>query len=132
MQHPATPSLGLDTLDLDTALMPEIIADSVCREVASYLDDESLLNDEHALADTLAAKARAIYSANARFAKTLRASDGRDTLYAFMRHWLTAELRRVRPAIRLPASFANGLPLPLRDSPAPGSGRRRRGQVPAA
>lgn len=98
-------------LEADTCLIPEIIADSIVREGAALLpalqSDEALVRE---VADGLASKAYAIYTKNKSFARNLRKNDGRDVLYSFMRHWLSAVALQ-RWNIRMPAHFANGLPL---------------------
>ncbi len=95
----------------ETVILPDLVASSVVQEAARYLytnHGTELLGCD-SLATKLADKAEAIYKARpdirARFLKN--ATYGRDWLYCFMRHWLAAELKDSR----LPASFANGLPI---------------------
>lgn len=68
-----------------TGLMPEIVADCVLREIG---------RDDREAATRLANKARATYAANKRFNEKLRGAGGREHLYSFMRHWLSADILR--------------------------------------
>jgi len=79
-----------------TALIPEVVADAVIGEVESYVGGDGSLRQ---YADELADRARAIYGANADFAKKLRRESGRETLYSFMRHWLASLLKKKRPEV---------------------------------
>ena len=69
----------------------------------------------------LAARANLNYTRNARFRRFIQSSGntGLDLLWALMRHWLAARLRRFRPELyaRLPASYAMGAALPERPRP---------------
>ena len=96
-------------IEEDTALLPLVVADRICREAARFLDDATPL--EHAAA--LAERAETVYASNQAFKRKLRAVAGRDTLDAFMRHWLTALIKEQSLALyrRLPQSFAVGKPL---------------------
>jgi len=87
-----------------TALIPEVVADAVIGEVESYVGGDGSLRQ---YADELADRARAIYGANADFAKKLRRESGRETLYSFMRHWLASLLKKKRPDVfaRLPRGY---------------------------
>ena len=70
------------------------------------------------LVPLLVKKAEAVYTSNGSFQKKLRAKGnaGRDWLYAFMQHWLAAELKKRLPDIfaqlikDLPG-YANGQPM---------------------
>jgi len=79
----------------ETALMPEIVAETVYDEFMSFVPEElyeSVYEMRDGYIDTLADRARSIYEANEDFRKKLNASGdrGRDTLYMFMRHWLSS------------------------------------------
>lgn len=94
----------------DTPLIPEIIADTVCREACSA----GLTPPEGAVA-SLAARAERQYAGagGPQFAKRCRSASGREYLYAFMRHWLAAMLlRNGTPRDSIPQSWANGSPMP--------------------
>lgn len=96
----------------DTPLMPWVVADCVIRELEMYLypkGDQGLRGPSasHDLADVLADKANTVYQRNPRFREWMRGKHGRDYLYTFMRHWLSAEVKD-RFGIRVPESFANG------------------------
>lgn len=69
----------------------------------------------------LAERAEVIYAHNARFRQLLRqrGNAGRDWLWAFMRHWLSARIGEYHPHLhaRLPASYCVGHELPLQDRP---------------
>ncbi len=98
-------------IERDTELMPWLIADSIITEVARWLDlDTSLPAD---WSDWLDRRAERCYAKSAHFHKLLhrRGNGGRDTLYAFMRHWLAAKMMKEAPALarRMPPEFANGI-----------------------
>jgi hypothetical protein len=65
--------------------------------------------------DDLAKRAEATYAANESFRKIIksRGDRGRDSLYAFMRHWLASDLHKNSPRIyaRLPGEFSLGHPI---------------------
>lgn len=57
-------------------LIPECVADSV--------------TNDRTLADALVAKAKSLYRSNESFGRKITDSNkGRDTLYMFMKHWIT-------------------------------------------
>jgi len=117
------------SIENDTPIMPLVVADTVIEETERYLD--VTLPQRRQIADALAGRAESLYQYNADWRKKMRAKGnvGRDTLYAFMRHWLAAKLQKLRPALyrRLPASFANGEPLPAtRSNPRRCKSRRSR------
>lgn len=103
----------IGSIEDDTALMPHVIADGVIGEVARFLRRD--IPDREQIAARLDARANHIYRTNERFRKQMRSksNSGRDHLYAFMRHWLAADLKRHFPGIyeKLPQTFANGEPL---------------------
>lgn len=97
----------------DTPLLPWVVADSVIGEVEQCHGE---LRNRDAIADRLADRADRIYQRNERFRKTMRSrgNTGRDMLYSFMRHWLSADLKKTDPTVyrKLPREFAwPGLPL---------------------
>ncbi len=63
-----------------------------------------------ALADKLADRATKIYACDVSFRRRLRGNAGRDLLFVFMRHWLSAELMKSRPHAyaKLPEGFMVG------------------------
>jgi len=93
-------------------LVPAAVAYGVCSEVSGWLG--------HALpedwVERLVIKAEVVAGRNARFRGLLRqpGDRGRDWLWAFMRHWLAALLKRQQPEwhARLPAEYNVGHPLP--------------------
>ncbi len=56
-------------------------------------------------------RTRQLYASNQSFNRRLRGASGRDCLYAFLRHWITARLRREYPRLAhlLPDGFAIGI-----------------------
>lgn len=98
-------------IDQDTPILPYIVAGTVVQEVERYTG-EALSNE---YVEALVAHAHATYNADASFRRKIRAkgNKGRDTLYAFMRHWLAADLKKKQPDIyeQLPSGFASGEPL---------------------
>ncbi len=102
------------TIENDTPILPHIIADAVIRELDVYLHNqygETMVGTEE-MANLLAARAERIYTRNQQFRKSLCGGSiaGRDRLYVFMRHWLTALLRETQPHIynMLPPRFCVG------------------------
>lgn len=96
----------------DTPILPYAVADSVINEVDRCVPLNMSIGEQRALVDKLADHADAVYSRNEGFRKKIRGhgDTGRDHLYAFMRHWLSAELKKSRPAVfdQLPQSFMSG------------------------
>jgi hypothetical protein len=105
---PSACPLRLSRLECETPLLPLLVAEGVCAEAARLLGDDGPMNE----APALAARARRLYRMNEKFATRLRerGNGGLEWLRAFMRHWLTARLRRTRPSLarRLPCAFAVG------------------------
>jgi hypothetical protein len=99
-------------LERDTLLMPEAIADSVVAEAGCFLNTD--LPDD--FAERLTAKAYWLYPRHAHFRRALGRSGnaGRDSLYMYMRHWVSAWLKRERRVLfkRLPRSYLLGQRLP--------------------
>ncbi len=99
-------------LERDTQLMPWLIADTVCGEVARFLGVEIPAR----YSDRLDAKAERCYARHDHFRKLMRGRGNapRDWLYAFMRHWLAASLDLERPDLYqcLPEDFILGHRLP--------------------
>jgi len=103
----------------DTPIMPWLVAESVIEEVVRFatskgLEDEAnkLYDVSRDLSEKLSDDANKIYKANKKFAKQMNApgDKGRDQLYVWMRHWLSAELKKKHPKIFsvLPQSFMTG------------------------
>ncbi len=120
----------------ETCIMPGVVADGVVQEVAVALEDArgelpeaacAFLDDaaaQRAMSDRLAARADETYKASDTFAKRIngRGDSGRDTLYAFSRHWAAADVRSVlgEAAFQaLPEGFANGEEPAPRAAPGP-------------
>lgn len=76
----------MKTIETDTPILPYVLADQVAGEYPGPLRRE--------LADHLAIRANAVYAHSKQWAKAIRASGGRDTLYAFMEHWAKAWWQR--------------------------------------
>ena len=87
----------------DTPILPHIVADAVVGKVAYYFTTKgaAVTFDTRATADALADRAEEVYTANAAWARTIRArgNAGRDRLYAFMNHWLAGMLKQDHPAL---------------------------------
>jgi len=107
-------------LERDTQLMPWLIADTVCGEVARFLDVE--IPARYAV--WIEGRAELCYAKRGRFWKLMRGRGNapRDWLRVYMRHWLAGLLGTERPDLYecLPDTFALGHPLP------PGVQPRRR------
>ena len=107
----------------DTPILPHVVAESVLEEVQLYLHRRQLgeeasriLHDEDRLVDYLTDYAQTVYKHSKDVQKKIRAKGnlGRDWLYTFMRHWLSAELKKAHPSVFrvLPWEFKNGVELP--------------------
>lgn len=101
-------------IEIDTPLLPIIVADCVIAELSHYYG-QPLTDNDRLLSANLALTADRIYSVNDTFHRRIRGRGGRDYLYCFMRHWLAAEM--ISRGLRVPDSFANGLQLPLTEHP---------------
>ncbi len=112
-------------LERDTSLMPWLIAETVCGEVACFLDVEIPAR----YAAWIEARAEVCYAKPGHFRKLMRGPGNapRDWLRAFMRHWLAALLGLERPDLYecLPDSFALGHSLPPPAASAPPVARQR-------
>lgn len=99
------------------ALVPEVVAVQVMEELQELT--EFHVPDPERLVEHLVRQAGEVSAANVSFSRKLRGRLGREWLYAFMRHWLAAELKRTHPAVfhRLPPRYAVGDPDTGRRSP---------------
>jgi hypothetical protein len=100
----------MKTIEEDTPLIPSIIAENVVAEVGDLIH---YLNPTDPAGARLVRRAEHLYQVNPEFAKKLRrrGNGGRDTLYAFMRHWLAAYLLDAGCARDLiDPDWANGQP----------------------
>jgi hypothetical protein len=99
-------------LERDTDLMPWLMAETVCGEVASFLGVEIPIR----YAAWIEARAELTYAKGGHFRKLMRGQGNapRDWLRVFMRHWLAGVLGIERPDLYecLPDTFALGHPLP--------------------
>jgi hypothetical protein len=107
-------------IELETDLLPHVIADSILNEVCAYLgaDFAREINAEQ-LNDILVKKAERVYEASPSFQHRLKLKTGRDTLLVFMRHWLSATLKKTHPLYfhQLPSDYAVGHELSPRRGP---------------
>lgn len=94
----------VSSIEEDTALAPEIIADEVAREAIDADKNAKLLPPEQKsmvhqmLAGALVSKTHTIYLNNEGFKKKVNASGnkGRDHLYMFMKHWAEGLLKEYK------------------------------------
>lgn len=110
-----------------TGILPIVVAEGVVDEVQMNLDVD-LSADRYT--ERLVDEAERIYAHNKDFQKKIRAGGrGRDTLWAFMRHWLSSYLRKDHPEVfrRLPQEFLSGMDLRRRDAGASNRARHRTG-----
>ncbi len=96
----------------DTGLIPIAAAQTVIEEISRFLG----VSLPRRFAIRLSTQAALIYANSDSFRRKLRrpGERGRNLLYLFMRHWLSARLHSERPNLfaRLPSSYAVGKPLP--------------------
>lgn len=99
----------------DTVLLPDVIADTVIRQVVGYLEKSGDEKTSHEVFDKLdhytellSQRAETMYEIP-RWNKVFnsKGNKGRDTLYSFMQHWISAQVLRDF-GIKLPQSFASG------------------------
>ena len=99
---------GRPQLERDTPIIAQAAARQVVEEASRWLG--VALPARYAAG--LAHRARVTYAHGTAFRQKLRRAgdEGRDTLYAFMRHWLAARLHAERPEwfARLPKDYAWG------------------------
>jgi hypothetical protein len=90
----------------DTPIMPWVVAQSVIEEAQK--ETGASLNVRN-LVRSLSTRAQTTYEHNEDFRKKVRGrgDSGRDTLYAFMRHWLAAYLKKEQPDVfrKLPGDW---------------------------
>ena len=105
-----------DHLHRDLPLVPQAVAGAVLEEASAWLGADLPKEWTAALAD----KAVVLYARHRRFRCLVNQSGdrGRDWLWAFMRHWLSALVYHHNPALysRLPVSYSAGGPLLPRDA----------------
>ncbi len=94
-------------------LVPRAVAAAVWEEASTWLGEPL----PRRWIAQLTAHANTVYGGNECFRRRLRRQGdvGRDWLWAFMRHWLAALIRKHRPRQhgRLPAAYNVGQPLPV-------------------
>src|SRR5258706_8143733 len=100
------------TIQREAPLVPRAVAEAVREEASVWLKEEL----PRSWIAQLARKADAIAARNASFRRRIFGSgdSGREWLWAFMRHWLSALILKHAPKLhrRLPSSFSVGHPLP--------------------
>jgi hypothetical protein len=107
-------------IEADTAILPWVVAETVIQESFAFAPD-MMPGEARAAQEHLEAKAAQVYRASEDFRKKIRSNArrgnaGRDNLYMFMRHWLSAWIKDNAPALwpKVPDDFKRGLPLPRR------------------
>ena len=99
-------------IELDTPLVPRAVMEGVCEEAGIWLDQPL----PHRWVRELTAFANTVYAHNPRFRRKVRGkgNSGRDYLWMFARHWLSALLAERRPQLsaRLPSDYRIGRELP--------------------
>ena len=102
------PSLReLPRLERETYLTPYIIAENVCREARYLTGSDVPMGYE----TWLGRRTRQLHAINRGFNRRLRGDSGRDWLYVFLHHWITARLKREHPRLGrlLPESYGIGV-----------------------
>jgi hypothetical protein len=104
-------------IETDTAIVPAIIADQIIDELARIWKTEFPKDMRDKFARKLVESAEALYKANVVWRKKVLKNNeyGRNYLYIFMRHWLSAEILRDERYSQfykdIPQSFRNGEPI---------------------
>lgn len=110
--HPTRRRQRRYPIEADTPIVPRAVAVSVWAEACEWLDKEL----PRSWIAELTERANVIYARNSRFRRTIRrpGNAGRDWLWVFTRHWLSAMLREHDGHLyaRLPASYSAGRDLP--------------------
>jgi hypothetical protein len=97
----ADPCEALELFINKTCLLPVIVFDQVVREIID--DGDGDLNDKSALFDYVMAsnllgfvenRSATCYGGHTQFRRLMHAPDPRDNYKMFMKHWVTAELKR--------------------------------------
>lgn len=100
----------------DTPICTEIVAETVvnellCGEIKTVMTEKEYVDAYKHLVE----HAETIYQHNADFRKKIKGKGnrGRDYLYSFMRHWLSAWVAKNIPKLfaEIPDSFKNGIPM---------------------
>jgi hypothetical protein len=104
------------SIEEETVIAPWIVASSVWEEASVWLKEEL----PREWIERLARMAENLYLLNSQFRRRARGrgNAGRDYVWAFMRHWLSALLYRRRPGLyaRLPDRYALGDPPPAKST----------------
>ena len=101
-------------IETDTAIVPAIIADSVIDELARILKIEFPKDTRDKFTHNLVEHAEDLYKANVVWRKKVLKNNGygRDYLFTFMRHWLSAAVSDddwgSQFCRQIPRSFMNG------------------------
>ncbi len=100
------------TIEQETPLVPRAVTEAVWEEASVWLKAEL----PRPWIAQLARKADAIATRNVHFRRRVvgPADSGRDWLWAFTRHWLSALVLKHSPTLhrQLPSSYSVGHPLP--------------------
>ena len=93
----------MKTIEESTPLLPDVVASLVCAEVSPLIDRHPVAVDPAA---SLAERAEVHFQRNPEFRKRISGKDGREYLYAFMRHWLAGMLLKAGcPRSEIPADW---------------------------
>lgn len=115
------------TIEDDTPILPDVVAESVVEKVEAKYG----ITLGRAAADRLVARQARLYASNASWRKKMnaRGNKGRDTLYAFMLHWLAADMKTRHPSVSRAVAEAAwyGTPLPTLNLAGFATARARRG-----
>lgn len=117
--------MKMHRMEVETPIVPRAVVEAVLEEASVWLERPL----PRRWIRELMAYANTVYTCNARFRRNVRAGNnaGRDYLWTFVRHWLTALMWERRPRLhaRLPDSYSIGHLLP----PKPPAPLRRLGAV---
>ena len=92
------PATMAGTIEGDTGIMLDVVGDAVIQQ-ASHILDIDLRSTQPDLVGWMTGYAEAVYANNPHFRKKIQSNAnkgnaGRDWLYSFMQHWLSAEILR--------------------------------------
>lgn len=98
----------MSKIEKQTDILVGVVAQSVCLEACQHIGSEK----PYEYIDFLANKAESCYNKRENFRKKINGRNGRDWMYSFMRHWISAKIKEemgVAAFKKLPADYSVGV-----------------------